>query len=154
MHTAKRGRRCAALAVCGALLLAGMLPGLPAAALDGFSKGRLSIITEPGEVSDKVSFYKNGKEQGASAMTWVDGRDGKALLLDGKTEYPSAGLRAAEDQPVQLFYLDQMAGGPGRGRRRTPDTTSGCSPIPGGKSDGWLSAPLPGTPPSRRRAGA
>lgn len=50
MHTAKRGRRCAALAVCGALLLAGMLPGLPAAALDGFSKGRLSIITEPGAV--------------------------------------------------------------------------------------------------------
>ena len=70
MHTAKRGRRLAALAVCGALLLAGMLPGLPAAALDGFSKGRLSIITEPGAVSDKVSFYKDGKEQGASAMTW------------------------------------------------------------------------------------
>ena len=91
MHTAKRGRRCAALAVCGALLLAGMLPGLPAAALDGFSKGRLSIITEPGAVSDKVSFYKDGKEQGASAMTWVDGRDGMALLLDGKTEYLQLG---------------------------------------------------------------
>lgn len=73
MHTAKRGRRCAALAVCGALLLAGMLPVCRLRQLDGFSKGRLSIITEPGEVSDKVSFYKNGKEQGASAMTWVDG---------------------------------------------------------------------------------
>lgn len=116
MHTAKRGRRrAAALAVCGALLLAGILPGFPAAALDGFSRGRLSIVTEPEAVSNKVSFYKDGREQGTSAMTWVDGRNGKALLLDGKTEYPSAGLRAAEDQPVQLFHLDQMAGSSGWG---------------------------------------
>ena len=92
MHTAKRGRRrAAALAVCGALLLAGILPGFPAAALDGFSRGRLSIVTEPEAVSNKVSFYKDGREQGASAMTWVDGRNGKALLLDGKTEYLQLG---------------------------------------------------------------
>lgn len=144
MHTAKRGRRLAALAVCGALLLAGMLPGLPAAALDGFSKGRLSIITEPGAVSDKVSFYKDGKEQGASAMTWVDGRDGKALLLDGKTEYPSAGLRAAEDQPVQLFYLDQMAGGPGRGGGGRPIQPAAVHLFPAGRAMAGFQPLCPG----------
>lgn len=80
--------RLAAAALCGALLL----PGLTASALAGFSKGRMWIVTEPEAMSDLVTYYKDGEEQDKAGLTWVDGRDGgKALLLDGKSEYLQVG---------------------------------------------------------------
>lgn len=87
MHGGKRfAIRLTAAAFCAVLL-----SGLSAAALPGFSKGRLWIVTEPEETSDLVSYYRDGEEQDKAGMTWVDGRDGKALLLDGKSEYLQVG---------------------------------------------------------------
>lgn len=55
---------------------------------EGYVNNKLNIVTEPGESSDYVSFYKDGKKAAPGDMTWTDnGRHGKALVLDGVSEY-------------------------------------------------------------------
>ncbi|HIZ21005.1 MAG TPA: LamG domain-containing protein [Firmicutes bacterium] len=72
----------AALALCGA--------GWSAAALAGYTGGRLQIVSEPGEESPYVHYYSDyhtDAETAAAEMTWSDdGRTGKALTLNGAGE--------------------------------------------------------------------
>ncbi len=53
-------------------------------------------------------------------MTWTDnGRHGKALVLDGVSEYLQIPETANEARRVLLYRMDQLAGGQGhRGQRR------------------------------------
>ncbi len=84
----------ATAAVIGVLAVVMSLCPLSAmAATAGFEENNcLKFATEPGETSDYVSFYKDGYRQSTSAMTWVDeGVRGKALSLDGQTEYMQIG---------------------------------------------------------------
>lgn len=92
MNGTKRwGIRLACGILCGALLL----PGFSAAALPGYSGGRLNVLGEGGVLPDTVTYCRDGEEADPAEMTWVDGRNGgKALLLDGKSEY----LRLGYDQ--------------------------------------------------------
>ena len=53
----------------------------------GYVNDKLNIISEPGETSEYVSFYKEGEKQDLEALTWVDGRNGQAVQLDGISEY-------------------------------------------------------------------
>ena len=71
------------------LISLAFLSGLPvSAAREGYVDNKLNVITEPGESSSYVSFYKDGKKASLDDMTWTDnGRHGKALLLDGVSEY-------------------------------------------------------------------
>lgn len=90
MHKKRRGaRRLLAGAVCAVLL-----PGFSAAALPGYTKGRLNLVTEPDDMARMtayITYYKDGKAAGYDGMTWVEGRRGQALLLDGKTEFLALG---------------------------------------------------------------
>ncbi len=50
--------------------------------------GRIVIATEPGATSEHVGYYKNGEEQPAANMKWVDGGvRGKALSFNGTSDY-------------------------------------------------------------------
>ncbi len=71
------------------LISLAFLSGLPvSAAREGYVNNKLNVITEPGESSSYVSFYKDGKKASLDDMTWTDnGRHGKGLLLDGVSEY-------------------------------------------------------------------
>lgn len=70
------------LALAAALLLS--CAGLPAAALEGYSGGRLSIVSEPGADSPYVHYYIGGEEKTAAEAVWSDGgRTGKAISLSG-----------------------------------------------------------------------
>lgn len=85
------GKRLIGLAMIGAVISLS-LPLPASAALAGFSKGRLTIVREPDELSEYVTYYKNGEKADPAGMTWVRGRDGgKALLLDGHSEYLELG---------------------------------------------------------------
>lgn len=85
----KKRLRTGARWLAAPLLLLFLLSGLPAAAArEGYVDNKLNIVTEPGESSSYVSFYKNGKKASQDDMTWTDnGRHGKALVLDGVSEY-------------------------------------------------------------------
>lgn len=78
--------------VLAMLLLAMMLP-TAAFATQGFENNNcLVFVSEPGETSPYVSYYKDGSEQSTEAMTWVDdGVHGKALSLNGTSEYLQIG---------------------------------------------------------------
>lgn len=90
-RTKRWGIRLACGILCGALLL----PGFSAAALPGYSGGRLNVLGEGGVLPDTVAYCRYGEEADPAGMTWVDGRNGgKALLLDGKSET----LRLGYDQ--------------------------------------------------------
>ena len=57
---------------------------LPVAALEGYTNGRMSLVTEPeAESSPYVAYHTGGEEVDWSQLTWVDGRNGKAVALDG-----------------------------------------------------------------------
>ena len=75
----------------GVAALAGVLLSCwSASALAGYSRaGKLNIVSEPGETSaDYVQYYKDGQKQSLSKLNWVDqGKTGKAVQLDGKSEY-------------------------------------------------------------------
>lgn len=76
-------RRGAALAA--ALWLIGA--AFPAGALPGYSGGKLSIVSEPGEDSSYLHYHRNGEELTSADMNWVeDGHTGKAIFLDGAGE--------------------------------------------------------------------
>lgn len=81
----------AVIAVIGVMM--SLCPMSAMAATAGFEDNNcLKFVTEPGETSDYVSFYKDGYRQSTDAMTWVDeGVHGKALSLDGLTEYMQIG---------------------------------------------------------------
>ena len=85
----KKRSRIAARLLTVPLLLLLLFSGLPvSAAREGYVNNKLNIVTEPGESSDYVSFYKDGKKAAPGDMTWTDnGRHGKALVLDGVSEY-------------------------------------------------------------------
>lgn len=54
----------------------------------GYVRGKLTVISEPGETSSVVEYYKNGEKQPLSALSWSDeGRSGKAVSLSGEDEY-------------------------------------------------------------------
>lgn len=75
------------LAAGAALLTAAVLPVSAAMPL-GYSKHALSVVTVPGKSSQYAEYYKDGKQQAASAMPWVeDDRRGKVLSLSGQNEY-------------------------------------------------------------------
>ena len=78
------------LALAAALLIAAA-PALPthaAAAAQGYSTHRLSIVTAPGKSSKYMDYYKSGKEQNIATMKWVeDATMGKVLQLSGANEY-------------------------------------------------------------------
>ncbi len=65
---------------------------LPAAALEGYTNGRMSLVTEPeAESSPYVAYHTGGEEVDWSQLTWVDGRNGKAVALDGVSQYLQVG---------------------------------------------------------------
>ena len=86
--TRKRAARlCGILAAAAAVLTAAVLPVSAAMPL-GYSKHALSVVTAPGKSSKYVEFYKGGKQQSSSALTWVDDPvRGKVLSLSGENEY-------------------------------------------------------------------
>ena len=92
MSKRRYGKRAAALAAALTLLpAAGLLP-LPAAALEGYTNGRMSLVTEPeAESSPYVAYHRGGEEAAWSELTWVDGRNGKAVALDGVSQYLQVG---------------------------------------------------------------
>lgn len=63
-----------------------------ALAESGYVGGKLTVISEPGQTSPVVEYYKNGEKQELSALLWSDeGRSGKALSLSGENEYLQLG---------------------------------------------------------------
>lgn len=85
----KRRSRTGMRLLAAPLLILLLLSGLPvSAAREGYVNSKINVITEPGESSSYVSFYKNGEKASLDDMTWSDnGRHGKALVLDGVSEY-------------------------------------------------------------------
>ncbi len=85
----KRQLRTGARLLAATLWMLPLLAGLPvSAAREGYVNSKINVITEPGESSSYVSFYKNGEKASLDDMTWSDnGRHGKALVLDGVSEY-------------------------------------------------------------------
>ncbi len=84
--------RAAALAAALTLLFNGPACPLPAAALEGYTNGRMSLVTEPeAESSPYVAYHREGEEAAWSELTWVDGRNGKAVALDGVSQYLQVG---------------------------------------------------------------
>ena len=66
--------------------------GYTASALEGYPDGRLSIVSEPTNTSSYVQYFKDGESRPLSELTWSDnGKSGKAVVLDGKTEYLQVG---------------------------------------------------------------
>ncbi len=82
----KRGfwlRRGASLAAAFLLCCAGFQAG----AVQGFSGGRLQVVSELGEDSPYVHYHLNGEEKTAADMTWSDnGHTGQAISLNGEGE--------------------------------------------------------------------
>ena len=61
--------------------------GWGAAALPGYSGGRLQVVGELGEDSSYVHYHLNGAEKTAADMTWSDqGHTGQAISLNGAGE--------------------------------------------------------------------
>lgn len=57
-------------------------------ALQGYSDGKLPVVSEQGEDSPYVHYYIGGQEKSSSDMTWVDdGHTGKAISLSGNGDY-------------------------------------------------------------------
>jgi len=81
--------------VTAVLCLMTALCPLSVSALEGYETNNCIVfVGEPGETSPYVYYYKGGEQQSTDAMTWVDGgRHGKALQLDGKSEYMSVGYQ-------------------------------------------------------------
>lgn len=72
------------------LLVTVLASGLTVAAAGGrpgYVNDKLNILSEPGETSEYVSFYKDGEKQDIESLTWVEGRRGQAVRLDGVSEY-------------------------------------------------------------------
>lgn len=84
-------KRWIAAAIAMLMLVTAMPFG--ASALEGYETNNcLVFATEPGATSPYVYYYKDGTQQDYAAMTWVDsGVRGKALQLDGVSEYLSVG---------------------------------------------------------------
>ena len=62
------------------------------AAPPGYENRRLWLANQPDGQSSYVKYYIDGKEQPASKINWVAGRDsGKAVSLSGKGEYLELG---------------------------------------------------------------
>ena len=110
-----RKRKGFCLLLGAAVCCACLLPGFSAAALPGYTDGRLSIVTEPEDfdsVSAYVTYYKDDEEADPSGMTWVDGRNGKALLLDGKSEYLRLGYQQLKAAKVSFAAWVNWKGAP------------------------------------------
>lgn len=87
MNKKHRGLRLAALTAALTALLA---VGLSASATPGFeptARGRLVVVGEPDNMSQYVEFYKGEEEHDTSELTWVEGRFGQGVKLDGVNEY-------------------------------------------------------------------
>ncbi|MBQ4617628.1 MAG: hypothetical protein IJB27_04560 [Clostridia bacterium] len=86
MNAWKRMTACLTAALLAVTLLC---PMTASAATEGYDdNGCLIFATEPGQTSTYAYYYKDGKQQSTDLMTWVDGGvHGKALKLDGMTEY-------------------------------------------------------------------
>lgn len=82
---------------------------LPAAALEGYTNGRLSVVSEPdAEPSPYVAYYSDGGEKALSDLTWTDeGHSGKAVVLDGKSQYLQVGDTPQLSSP-QLSFATWM----------------------------------------------
>ncbi len=73
---------------CALLLLAGSVLSVSAAMPLGYTKNRLSVVTEAGKTSKYVDYIKGGKELAHKAMPFVsDAARGQALALSGEGEY-------------------------------------------------------------------
>ncbi|MCI8554386.1 MAG: LamG domain-containing protein [Clostridiales bacterium] len=81
----------------------------PAAALEGYTNGRLSVVSEPdAPPSPYVAYYDGGEEKALSELTWTDeGRSGKAVALDGKSQYLQVGDTMQLSSP-QLSFATWM----------------------------------------------
>lgn len=81
------GRVCAVTVVL-LVVAAAILPVNALYLAPGYSDHRLSIVTKPGSSSKYLEYYKGGKEQKTSAMTWVEDEErGQVLELSGNNEY-------------------------------------------------------------------
>lgn len=70
------------------ILTAFISAGWSACALQGYSDGKLSVVSEPGEDSSYVHYYIGGQEKQVSDMPWVDsGHTGKAISLSGNGDF-------------------------------------------------------------------
>lgn len=79
-----------AAALAAVLLLMPMFSA-SAAPYDG---GKMNIISEPGETYGYVKYFKDGEEKPLEELPWVDGGySGKALALDGVSEYLQLGAQ-------------------------------------------------------------
>ncbi len=56
------------------------------------------VATEPEEIDEKVYYYQGDDKVGPEAFTWVDGRHGKAVKLNGEDQY----LRYSAEKTLQL----------------------------------------------------
>lgn len=85
---------------------------LPVAALEGYTNGRMSLVTEPeAESSPYVAYHTGGEEVDWSQLTWVDGRNGQGSGVGRRIPIFTGWRYAAARQsfPV-LCHLDLLAG--------------------------------------------
>lgn len=74
--------------LCALLLLAVSVLSVSAAMPLGYTKNRLSVITEAGKTSKYVDYMKGGKELAHKELPWVkDAARGQAVALSGEGEY-------------------------------------------------------------------
>ncbi|MBQ9414033.1 MAG: LamG domain-containing protein [Clostridia bacterium] len=81
--------------ICAAVLTVAlwMMAAPSVLAAEGYDEyGCLSIVTEPGQTSEYVACYKGDETVPSEQMTWVDGVHGKALSLDGASNYLELGF--------------------------------------------------------------
>ncbi len=56
------------------------------------------VATEPEEIDEKVYFYQDNEKVSPEDFTWVDGKTGKALQLNGENQF----LRYSAEKTLQL----------------------------------------------------
>ena len=74
------------VAVCCLFLMA--ILTIPVSAANGYSKREIIVIGEPDTGNTKyVEYFEGDKEKSLEDLTWIDGRFGKAVELNGVDQY-------------------------------------------------------------------
>lgn len=136
----RRGKRVGA--VCGGFALTALLlAGFPASAAQGYQQHKLNIISEPGKTDGSfVSYFKDDKQQALSALTWVDGgRSGKAVRLDGRTEYLQLGYYTLQTGALSFSGWINWQGSPtGKDEDRYGQQLFTLTAVVGEKENTWI----------------
>ena len=85
-YNGRRPLRLLAVSLSLAALLAG---GMTAMATPGFEPavdGRLVVVGEPDNISDKVEYYRGEEQADISELNWVEGKFGQGVRLNGQGE--------------------------------------------------------------------